>query len=96
MTAIPHVRVEGTSLQRGRQYGAQARDRVRRSVQEYRQVFAYYAGWDWETVRREAARFEAPIADFRPAYWLCQSQLAPLFSFDVAPCGMSRRWAVAL
>ena len=68
MTAIPHVRVEGTSLQRGRQYGAQARDRVHRSVQEYRQVFAYYAGWDWETVRREAARFEAPIADFRPAY----------------------------
>jgi isopenicillin-N N-acyltransferase like protein len=68
LTAIPHVRVEGTSLQRGRQYGAQARDRVHRSVQEYRQVFAHYAGWDWETVRREAARFETRIADFRPAY----------------------------
>jgi isopenicillin-N N-acyltransferase like protein len=68
MTAIPHVRVEGTSLQRGRQYGLQARNRVHQSVQAYRQVFGYYAGWDWETVRREAARFEAPIADFRPAY----------------------------
>jgi isopenicillin-N N-acyltransferase like protein len=68
LTTIPHVRVEGTSLQRGRQYGALARDRVHRSVQEYRQVFAHYAGWDWEMVRREAARFEAPIADFRPAY----------------------------
>ncbi len=68
LTTIPHVRVEGTSLQRGRQYGAAAKDRVRRSVHEYRQVFAYYAGWDWERVRREAARFEAPIADFRPAY----------------------------
>ncbi len=67
-TTIPHVRVEGTSLQRGRQYGTQAAGRVHRSVQEYRQVFAHYAGWDWETVRREAARFEAPIADFRPAY----------------------------
>ena len=67
-TTIPHVRVEGTSLQRGRQYGAAARDRVHRSVQEYRQVFAHYAGWDWQRVRREAARFEAPIADFRPAY----------------------------
>ena len=68
LTTIPHVRVEGTSLQRGRQYGAAAAGRVHRSVQEYRQVFAHYAGWDWETVRREAARFEAPIADFRPAY----------------------------
>jgi isopenicillin-N N-acyltransferase-like protein len=67
-TTIPHVRVAGTSLQRGRQYGTQAAGRVHRSVQEYRQVFAHYAGWDWETVRREAARFEAPIADFRPAY----------------------------
>jgi isopenicillin-N N-acyltransferase like protein len=68
LSTIPHVRVEGTSLQRGRQYGIQAAGRVHRSVQEYRQVFAHYAGWDWETVRREAARFEAPIADFRPAY----------------------------
>ena len=68
LSTIPHVRVEGTSLQRGRQYGAAAAGRVRRSVQEYRQVFAHYAGWDWERVRREAARFEAPIADFRPAY----------------------------
>ena len=34
----------------------------------YRDVFAHYAGWDWATVRREAARFEAPIAAFRPAY----------------------------
>ena len=65
---IPRVRVEGTGYDRGRQYGAQARARVRRSVQAYQQVFAYYAGWDWPTVRREAARFEAPIAGFRPAY----------------------------
>jgi isopenicillin-N N-acyltransferase like protein len=65
---IPRVRVEGTGYDRGRQYGAQARARVRRSVQAYQQVFAYYAGWDWPTVRRAAAGFEAPIADFRPAY----------------------------
>jgi isopenicillin-N N-acyltransferase like protein len=65
---IPRVRVHGTSYDRGRQYGMQARARVRRSVQAYQQVFAYYAGWDWPTVRRAAAGFEAPIADFRPAY----------------------------
>ena len=68
LSTIPHIRVEGTSLQRGTQYGAAAKDRVRRSVREYRQVFAHYAGWDWQRVRREAARFEGPIADFRPAY----------------------------
>ena len=67
MTSTQHVRVEGTSYQRGRQYGRQAATRVRLSVQAYQQAFAHYAGWDWATVRREAARFEAPIGAFRPA-----------------------------
>jgi isopenicillin-N N-acyltransferase-like protein len=66
--AIPRVRVEGTSYERGRQYGAQAKDRVRLSVQAYQRVFAHYAGWDWPQVRRAATAFEAPIADFRPGY----------------------------
>ena len=68
LDGIPRVRVEGTGYERGRQYGAQARGRVRRSVQAYRQVFAHYAGWDWPAVRRAAAAFEAPVAGFRPAY----------------------------
>jgi len=68
MTSAQHVRVEGTSYQRGRQYGRQAAARVRLSVQAYQQTFAHYAGWDWPTVRREAARFEAPIGEFMPAY----------------------------
>jgi isopenicillin-N N-acyltransferase like protein len=68
MEPFPHVRVEGSALERGRQYGTQARDRVVRSIEAYREVFQYYAGWDWRTVRREAARFEAPIAGFRPSY----------------------------
>jgi isopenicillin-N N-acyltransferase-like protein len=68
MTSTQHVRVEGTSYRRGRQYGSQAAARVRLSVQAYRQAFAHFAGWDWATVRREAARFEAPIGAFRPAY----------------------------
>jgi isopenicillin-N N-acyltransferase like protein len=65
---IPRVRVEGTHYERGRQYGAQARTRVRLSVRAYQRVFAHYTGWDWPTVRRLAAGFEAPIAGFRPAY----------------------------
>src|SRR6266550_6997312 len=68
MNMFPHVRVEGSAIDRGRQYGAQAAGRVRRSVAAYREVFAHYAGWDWATVRREADRFEKPIAAFRPAY----------------------------
>jgi isopenicillin-N N-acyltransferase like protein len=63
-----HVRVAGTSYQRGQQYGSQAAARVRRSVQAYQQAFAHFAGWDWDTVRREAGRFEAPVGKFRPAY----------------------------
>jgi isopenicillin-N N-acyltransferase like protein len=68
MTEYPHVHVEGAAEQRGRQYGEQARERVRRSVSAYRDVFAALAGWDWDTVRAEAARFEAPIAAFGPQY----------------------------
>jgi isopenicillin-N N-acyltransferase like protein len=68
MTSTQHVRVEGTSYQRGRQYGCQAAARVRLSVRAYRQTFAHFAGWDWPTVRREALRFEALIGEFRPAY----------------------------
>jgi len=66
MGAFPVVRVRGAAYERGVQYGEQARDRVRRSVDAYHRVFAHYAGWDWATVRREAARFESPVADFRP------------------------------
>src|SRR5215470_6129660 len=68
MSEYPHVRVAGAAEQRGRQYGEQARDRVHRSVSAYREVFASLTGWDWETVRREAARYEAPIAAFGQGY----------------------------
>jgi isopenicillin-N N-acyltransferase-like protein len=68
MTAVQHVRVEGTAYQRGRQYGTQAAGRVRLSVQAYEQVFAHLTGWDWPAVRREASRFETPIGEFRPGY----------------------------
>jgi isopenicillin-N N-acyltransferase-like protein len=68
MDQIPHVRVEGTPSERGRQYGEQARERIHRSVDLYREVFAHYTGWDWPAIQREAGRFERPVADFRPAY----------------------------
>lgn len=68
MTEFPHIRVAGGPVERGRMYGEQAKERVLRSVAAYAEVFEHYACWDWATVRREAARFEAPIAGFRPDY----------------------------
>lgn len=68
MAPFPHVRVEGGPRERGRAYGAQAADRIDRSVRAYREVFREYAGWDWSKVRAEAARYEPPIAGMWPAY----------------------------
>lgn len=58
----PRISVEGGARERGRQYGEQARERVRRSVAAYDEVFAHVAGWDGAKVRAEAARFREPIA----------------------------------
>ena len=65
---FPHVRVTGDPRERGRAYGEQARSRIARSIEAYREVFRAYAGWEWDQVRREAARFEAPIAAFDQRY----------------------------
>jgi isopenicillin-N N-acyltransferase-like protein len=64
----PHVRVEGSPLERGRQYGEQARERVRASVDAYGEVFGHWAGWPWRRVIEESRRYEAPIAEFSPTY----------------------------
>jgi isopenicillin-N N-acyltransferase-like protein len=68
MAEYPFVRVEGAPRERGRQYGEQTRDRVRLSVDAYREVFASLAGWDWSRVTDEARRFEAPIEAYGPKY----------------------------
>ena len=58
----PRIRVEGSARERGRQHGEAARERVRRSVDAYGEVFARYASWDRARVRAAAAGFRAPIA----------------------------------
>jgi isopenicillin-N N-acyltransferase like protein len=65
---MPHIRVEGDARERGRAYGSQAAARVARSVSAYREVFAELAGWDWATVREQAARYEDPIRAVWPDY----------------------------
>jgi isopenicillin-N N-acyltransferase-like protein len=62
------VKVGGSARDRGRAYGEQAGERIALSISAYREVFRAYTGWDWTLVRREAARYEAPIAAFDPRY----------------------------
>ncbi len=59
---FPWIEVAGGARERGRQYGEAARERVRRSVTAYDEVFAHAAGWDPARVRAEAEGFRAPIA----------------------------------
>ncbi len=68
MPEFPHIRVVGGPRERGRQYGEAARDRVRRSIEAYGEVFGHYAGWDWPTVTEEALRYAPPIERFGPSY----------------------------
>ncbi len=68
MNGFQRVRVGGDARERGRGYGAQARERIGRSIQAYREVFRAYAGWDWTQVRSEAARYVPPIAAFGERY----------------------------
>jgi isopenicillin-N N-acyltransferase like protein len=65
---FPHVRIEGGARERGRAYGEQAADRVRRSIDAYREVFLAYAGWHWAQVVEHARLYADPIMRFDPAY----------------------------
>ena len=68
MDQFPRVKVAGNPRERGRGYGEQARERIGRSIEAYGEVFRAYADWDWAQVRREAARYEAPVAAFDERY----------------------------
>ena len=65
---FPHVRVAGDARTRGRQYGEQAAERVRRSIEAYGHVFEYYAHWDWLTVTDQALRYVEPIGAYHQGY----------------------------
>jgi isopenicillin-N N-acyltransferase-like protein len=60
--------VSGGARERGRQYGEQTRERVRRSVDAYAAVFDYYAHIGWATACAEAAPFVAAIEAYAPRY----------------------------
>lgn len=68
MSTYPHIRVSGDPIARGRQLGEKAADRIARSVEIYRDVFAHYAGWDWDQVTEYAAKFRPKIEAYEPRY----------------------------
>jgi isopenicillin-N N-acyltransferase like protein len=68
VVTFPRVLVEGSARERGRSYGEQARERVQRSVDAYREVFAAYAGWNWATVTEHAGAYRRAIERFDPTY----------------------------
>ena len=65
---FPRIRVQGSPIERGRQYGEAAASRIQRNIEIYQEMFAHYAGWDWNKARAHAKLFEPAIAEFRPRY----------------------------
>jgi isopenicillin-N N-acyltransferase-like protein len=57
----PIVTAAGGPRDRGRAYGAAARDRIHASVQLYDTIFAHYTGLAWAQVRRRGEAFAEPI-----------------------------------
>lgn len=55
------VLAAGGPRERGRAYGAQAAERVHRSIEIYERVFSHYAQLPWAEVRRRAAPFVEAI-----------------------------------
>ena len=71
--SMPYVRVQGSARERGRQYGAGARQLVARSLVLYEALFAHYSHIDWPTARRRAATYTEAIAAYAPG---CLEEMA--------------------
>lgn len=63
MTVYPTVTVAGSPRERGVQYGTQAAERIRRSVEGYRAAY-WASGIRWAVARERAAAFVPPIERF--------------------------------
>ena len=61
-----HVKVSGSPIERGRQYGQQAKDLIHRVIKEYKLLFEKEANTDWETALQRASKYEEAIKNFRP------------------------------
>ncbi len=72
-TGLPRIVLRGSPYERGLRYGQLARDRIRRSMAFYGEVFQHHAGLSWEDAIRMAGRYRPYIADFSPdSYSKCR------------------------
>ena len=63
---FPLIEVHGPARERGQQHGAQAKQRIARSVATYARLFAY-CGIDWQGAQRLGAGYRDVIGDLDPA-----------------------------
>jgi isopenicillin-N N-acyltransferase-like protein len=68
----PRIVAAGPPRELGLKYGRAARDRIRRSIKAYTDVFDYYAHMSWADARRRARAFVPAIRDYDER---CLSQL---------------------
>ncbi len=66
--SFPRIRVQGTAFDRGCQYGEKASSRIQRNIEIYTEMFAHYAGWNWNQAKSHALIFESAIAEYRPHF----------------------------
>lgn len=64
----PRIRLCGSHLERGRQYGEAARDRILACRDGYEAAFRQAAGWSWERASEAAQAFEPAIEKAFPQY----------------------------
>ena len=60
------IRVSGSALERGRQYGEKAKDRIAKSIELYSNMFEANAHLSWEKAKEVAKQFEGAIKAYFP------------------------------
>ena len=65
----PSIRVSGEPLERGRQYGVLARDRILRSREGYERAFRHATGDDWLGAVASVAHLVDSVEGAFPNYW---------------------------
>jgi isopenicillin-N N-acyltransferase-like protein len=80
----PRIRVSGSPVERGFQYGAQARDRVHAGMAGYQRAFAQSAGWTWQQAVDAVAHLVEPVQAAFPEYLTEMEGIAEGTGLDVA------------
>jgi isopenicillin-N N-acyltransferase-like protein len=60
-TSYPRVAISGAPYERGAQLGRQVPERIRNTLEMYRDAFSHYTGLSWDEVRTRASAFQPAI-----------------------------------